>query len=254
MDSVDNGGDYPKASIGNYKGVMLCNRPGENGQPPRPDRGGLEPFNSRVDPKVPSGWNPTGKLQPRQQKKKRDPNSILVRHKKFLHELEQNKIADRENAMIEEHNAGVKMNKFKEQATKQREKIKALKAQDANSIDANGYDMTTGATAAALAQQQPLTMNNVDQFSEASAKKAVPSQKGAKKAKAMPAWAKTEKQTEEDKEAEVDDLLEFAYELDYEKYMEDAEVRMALAVIKDRVTNLDTDWKQKMVDDWNAAD
>lgn len=36
--------------------------------------------------------------------------------------------------------------------------------------------------------------------------------------------------------------------------MEDSEVRMALAVIKDRVTNLDTDWKQKMVDDWNAAD
>lgn len=64
----------------------------------------------------------------------------------------------------------------------------------------------------------------------------------------------TEKQTEEAKEAEVDDLLEFAYELDYEKYMEDAEVRMALAVIKDRVNNLDTDWKQQMVDDWNAAD
>lgn len=25
------GGDYPKASIGNYKGVMLCNRPNEFG-------------------------------------------------------------------------------------------------------------------------------------------------------------------------------------------------------------------------------
>ena len=77
MDSVDNGGDYPKASIGNYKGVMLCNRPGENGQPPRPDRGGLEPFNSRVDPKHPMGWNPTAKLMPRQQRKKR---KYLIRH------------------------------------------------------------------------------------------------------------------------------------------------------------------------------
>ena len=25
-------GDFPKASIGNYKGVMLCNRPNELGQ------------------------------------------------------------------------------------------------------------------------------------------------------------------------------------------------------------------------------
>jgi hypothetical protein len=28
-----------------------------------------------------------------------------------------------------------------------------------------------------------------------------------------------------EKEAEIDDLLEFAYELDYEKYMDDFEVR-----------------------------
>jgi len=40
---------------------------------------------------------------------------------------------------------------------------------------------------------------------------------------------------EEDKEQEIDDLLEFAYELDYEKYMEDFDVRQALALIKERV-------------------
>ena len=35
----------------------------------------------------------------------------------------------------------------------------------------------------------------------------------------------TEKELEDQKEKEIDDLLEFAYELDYEKYMEDFEVR-----------------------------
>lgn len=30
---------------------------------------------------------------------------------------------------------------------------------------------------------------------------------------------------EEEKEKEIDDLIEFAYDLDYEKYMEDYEVR-----------------------------
>lgn len=60
---------------------------------------------------------------------------------------------------------------------------------------------------------------------------------------------------EEQKEAEIDELLEFAYELDYEKYMEDYEVRQALAIIKDRVNEItkDTDWKEKITDEWNAA-
>jgi hypothetical protein len=50
----------PKASIGNYKGVMLCNRPNENGQQRRPEPSGPRPFKSRVDPKTqnPVGWNP----------------------------------------------------------------------------------------------------------------------------------------------------------------------------------------------------
>ena len=60
---------------------------------------------------------------------------------------------------------------------------------------------------------------------------------------------------EEAKEAEIDSLLEFAYELDYEKYMEDYEVRQALAIIKDRVNEMtkEDDWKEKMADEWNKA-
>ncbi len=50
-------------------------------------------------------------------------------------------------------------------------------------------------------------------------------------------------------------MLEFAYELDYEKYMDDFEVRQAIAIIKDRVHEIkkDTDWKQNMADEWNKA-
>lgn len=42
------------------------------------------------------------------------------------------------------------------------------------------------------------------------------SSKGGKKGKAKPAWATTEKQQEDAKEAEIDELIEFAYDLDYE--------------------------------------
>ena len=83
------GGDWPKASIGNYKGVMLCNRPNELGQQRKPDRsGGALPFNSRVMPEEPVGWNPTKKLFPKQSKKRVDPNNILVKHRRFLKTLE----------------------------------------------------------------------------------------------------------------------------------------------------------------------
>ncbi len=46
---------------------------------------------------------------------------------------------------------------------------------------------------------------------------------------------------EEEQDKEVDELIEFAYDLDYEKYMEDYEVRQALAIIKDRVQEIKQD-------------
>ena len=57
--------DFNKASIGNYKGVMLCNRPNEFGGPKPVDSGGNVPFKSRVDPKAPIGWNPPPKNLPK---------------------------------------------------------------------------------------------------------------------------------------------------------------------------------------------
>lgn len=83
------GDDWPKASIGNYKGVMLCNRPNELGQQRKADRSGGNPFNPRVQPDEPLGWNPTKKLMPKVTKKKIDPNSILIKHRKFIKGLEE---------------------------------------------------------------------------------------------------------------------------------------------------------------------
>ena len=88
--------------------------------------------------------------------------------------------------------------------------------------------------------------------SQKSASKPVKKKAGAKKG-GKPAWAITPKMQEDQKENEVDDLIDFAYELDYEKYMEDYEVRQALAIIKDRVNEMkqDNDWKEKIAEEWN---
>jgi hypothetical protein len=86
-------------------------------------------------------------------------------------------------------------------------------------------------------------------------KSKAPSKKSKKSAAARPAWAKTEAQTEDAKEAEIDNLLEFAYELDYEKYMEDEEVRLALGAIKQRVNKMtaENNWQENMTEEWNQA-
>ena len=84
----------------------------------------------------------------------------------------------------------------------------------------------------------------------------MPKSKASKKSKSKkPAWAVTEKMQEDAKEAEIDELLEFAYELDYEKFMEDEEVRMALGAIKQRVDKMtaENNWQENMAEDWNSA-
>ena len=85
-------------------------------------------------------------------------------------------------------------------------------------------------------------------------KSKAPSSK-AKKSSQKPAWAMTEKQMEEEKEKEIDDLLEFAYDLDYDKYMEDFEVRQAFEIIRERVDEIkkDDDWKEKIAEEWNKT-
>ena len=124
------GDDWPKASIGNYKGVMLCNRPNEVGGPRKADRTGPNvPFNSRVIHDEPLGWNPTKKLQPKdlKRKKKIDPNNALLKHKKFLKSLEEQKIREKEDKEREDAEKDEKVQKFKDNAEKQRKKISDLK-------------------------------------------------------------------------------------------------------------------------------
>merc|ERR1740133_549871 len=67
--------------IGNFKGVMLCNRPNEI----RAKDDNQLPFLNRVFPKDPLGWNPTKKDRPRVIRD--DHDSIINRHKRWLKEF-----------------------------------------------------------------------------------------------------------------------------------------------------------------------
>lgn len=84
---------------------------------------------------------------------------------------------------------------------------------------------------AAPSESKPLklTEDNLSKMGSSNKGSVGPKSQKSGKSKASkrskPAWATTEKQLEDEKEAEIDELIEFAYDLDYEKYMEDYEVR-----------------------------
>ena len=241
MADLEGDAGIPKASIGNYKGVMLCNRPNEFGQVQKPERQGKAPFISRVDPKPQLGLNPTKKII-NVPKKKKDHNNILNRHKKYLKMLQEKKMIEKLEKENEDTQKQETFKKFKEKTAKQRQKIKKLKEEKekTQSPQKDTYQSPQQKTKKEESPAQveaPKEENrNIGRLTEENLKKNDEhySQKNKPKKtnKKMPAWAKTEEQLKKEEEDEIDDLIEFAYDLDYEKYMEDLEVRQALALIK----------------------
>ena len=84
---MDEAGD--KGSIGNYKGVMLCNRPPDAGAQTKKEGNGT--FISRVTHKEPLGVNPVTVKPGPIEKAPRRNLEILARHKKWLAELAKQK-------------------------------------------------------------------------------------------------------------------------------------------------------------------
>ena len=251
MADLEGDAGLPKASIGNYKGVMLCSRPNEYGQVQKPERQGKAPFISRVDPKEKIGVNPTKKIINVPQRKK-DTNSILIRHKRYLKMLQEKKLIEKlekENKDLENEK---KFKTFRDQTALQRKKIKTLKTdKPGDSNEPAEYTSPAKEEQKIIAE---LTKENLERNDERYSQKQ--SKQGKRADKKKPAWAKTENQLKKEQEDEIDDLIEFAYDLDYEKYMEDLEVRQALALIRERVGEIkqDNEWREKIAEEWNQAD
>ena len=101
-------------------------------------------------------------------------------------------------------------------------------------------------------QEQTLVQHQVKE--ERVSAKPVTKKKEHKKV-AKPQWAYTEKQLEEEEEENVDDLLAFTNNLDYDKYIDDLEVKHMITALKKRIDEIknkeEDDWKNKIVDAWN---
>eukprot|EP00744_Colponema_vietnamica_P006756 GILI01009789.1.p1 GENE.GILI01009789.1~~GILI01009789.1.p1 ORF type:complete len:377 (-),score=75.27 GILI01009789.1:36-1166(-) len=188
--------EFSRPSIGNYKGVMLCNRPLDADA--KKERSGPAPFLSAVTAKEQIGLPVTRRFFPSCQKKS-DPNSALSRHKKWLHDLQAQK----------------------EEYRKQQEE--QMKIQE-----------------------------------ERKAKAKAAREKRRKELEKMPAWALTEREHEELEDAEASELLDFAEGLDFDRYINDFEVKQALEIVKERVDELDKTkdekWKEDITKEWNQEE
>jgi len=231
-----------KSNINNYKGVMLCTRPNENIAPSKD-----LPFVSRVDPKDQLGINPVRKVTTHVPVKKGNP--ILRRHRAWLEDFKQRMREKRENEETKDRTEKERFDRIREQAQLSKQRTQEY---------VDGYLDAIHSEKPQRNSSQEHRQVHVQQEQPSPNEKLVKQEKANKKKKEKslkPKWAYTEEQLKEEEEQDIDDLLEFTNGLDYDKYINDLEVKHMVSALKKRIDELknkeEDDWKNKIVDEWN---
>jgi len=223
-----------KSNINNYKGVMLCTRPNENIGAEK-DR----PFVSRVDPKAQLGINPVKKVHSSVARKHVNP--VLARHRAWLNDFKLRIKEKKINDEVKDIQDKERFERIREQATLERGKY-----QDKSQMDSS--PVKSEEKAPAVTAPKP----NKDEEEK-------PVKAAAKKKESFkPKWALTEQQVKDEEDQDLDDLLAFTNNLDYNKYINDLEVKDMVVAMKKRIDELrekeEDNWKNKIVDAWNKAE
>jgi len=226
----------PPDGLGNYKGVMLCNRPADDSHASR-----MRSATDSANPPFKSagaggdgqlGLQPCKKLEPRSVSavKTCGPSSALRRHKQWIKDLqvqvaEEHQGAERD-AQVQQGRQQQMQVLFKEQ----RDAIKQLKSE--------GLTTTSD-------------VRKLESHLDLKAKLASKSRTSATK----PLWAMTEEEKADAEDEEASNLINFAENLDFDKYMGDTEFRQCLAVVQDRAKKLQREqdkFKDDIIRDFNA--
>jgi len=232
-----------KNNINNYKGVMLCTRPNEN-------IGAVKerPFVSRVDPKDRLGINPVKKNGLVVVKKRGNP--ILQRHRAWLNSFKERM---REKKEFEETRGKQDQEKFervKEQASRTRSPAHYEEFYNDNADNQVDNALRNNS------QPEQSSPVHIEKEEEIKSKKVAAKKKDNKE---KPKWAYTQEQVKAEEDEELDDLLNFTSNLDYDKYINDLEVKNMVSALKNRIDELknqdaEEDWKNKIVEQWNGKE
>mmetsp|Transcript_90754 Transcript_90754/g.256262 ORF Transcript_90754/g.256262 Transcript_90754/m.256262 type:complete len:402 (-) Transcript_90754:210-1415(-) len=226
----------PVSGLGNFKGVMLCNRPVDNPTSQLNGGDGPQPFKSMVSSAHGEqlGLTPCKNFEPTV--KKRGPSAALRRHVKWLKELETQMKEEREQVEEEEMQEEERERRRKAVLDSHRQGVREMMQ-----ARQEAWDMEEKATK---------TLKRLAR----EAKKAA-STKGERVTPPKPLWAMTEKEKDDFEEADAADLINFAENLDYEKYVHDLEFRQGVDAVKDRAGKLQKEqdaFKEALVKNFNA--
>lgn len=226
--------------LGNYKGVMLCNRPPDVDASKSSGllASGAQPaFKTTVSPTE----NEVLGLCPSRDRKKFDPQALQVknrgpsaalrRHCKWLKELQgqvkEDKKAEEAGYAAEQQ----RMHRMQDAFKAQREVVQAIKSKrDAGEL--HPEDLVA-------------MMGNMG------ARK--PAAQGPPK---KPMWAMTEAEKNDFEEEDAADLIKFAEDLDFENYLGDLEFRQCLQALNGRAKKLQREqdaFKAALVNEFNAS-
>ena len=225
--------------VQNYKGVMLCNRPQDDGaaapdlnprmDAPRFRPGGLPSEALGLNPAKENLVSNMQAVQAEAARRRAEdperlaPETFLTKHRRWLADMAAKKAALSEELQRSAEAAATKRQKFEAYSKALRKAVRERAAE----YSAAGVPHTMPKKIAA-APPSPAAP------SAAPAPAPAPAPKG-KKGKEKPKWAMTEAEADDVEDEEAAALVDFASGLDYDKYMDDLEVREALSVIRDRI-------------------
>lgn len=240
--------------VGTFKGVMLCNRPfgGTEGAAQK----GNNSVNSFRAGKVP---DPVGVANLNLKSKVKRPKieNALTRHKKWLAELQRTKDRLEAEYTMEQIKEDDKKAKFQERERQMRLASRAM-LNDSKSMISDISDQINNNSNNSESKDKTNVPETTDSNSVVSSlpspsiaeSKTIPSSSSSKNKKNVnkPAWAYAKEEDAsnmlENKELEDDEgLLDFASELDFDKYMDDVEIKTMMDAVAKRIGELEVDVK-----------
>ncbi|KAF4699492.1 U3 snoRNP protein, partial [Perkinsus olseni] len=220
----------PTSGLGNFKGVMLCNRPADVEAERRValESKGPPPFRSAISKTYndPLGLTPPNAVAgPTDCWSKRlsAPTAALRKHTQWLKSFAEGvaaKRAQKEESVKKEEE---RLRRISEFAARQREDVRRVLEDTRKSCEA---DDGARKEDSADAEESSAGRNCMEQAISGKKKK---SGKGPKE---RPVWSLTEAQALEAAQVDEEELLAFAESVNFDEYINDLEFRTALAVMK----------------------
>ncbi|GBG29627.1 Hypothetical Protein FCC1311_058482 [Hondaea fermentalgiana] len=259
------------AAIGNYKGVMLCNRPfgGVSHAAKKAHKASANkqpPFKTSCGISEKIGLNPI-RHPPNVVVERSKKDTAFSKHLRFLADLHKQKVSMQEEITREAQEKEQRRAAAREKWRRRREMVvKARKGEDFNprgasrppsadeqkrNDDDDNYDFESTSDQAErktsdendrrhheTRSQYASSSNQESKTDDTESDGPEPSRRSKKTLQARPKWALTKDAVEELEDYEAEDLLNFAKELDFDSFINDLEVRSALKAAKSRVDRI----------------